>query len=1779
MKKQRTNIGAVILGIVAGLGFAMILLGFGSWFTPKPAKAVAGAFAVYREATAGDTITTSVTNLDWDTTVTEGSGFSKSGADITLTDAGHYFVTYTIGYQGPTGGGSRLGEIQARIDVNGTDLPVGRSTCSTDNRDSADQCWLSGAAFIETSGASQTVRIETYRTDSDGGGVTRLANESGISILRVADTWDFGRYQEAGGGQTITSGTYASVNLDTNDEQDSTFIRAGDNIDLGSTGHYLVTYNVHMVNTSGAQRGNDFRITVGGTEVPGSRTSSYYISTDSKNDHVASWTGIIENATAGNDLVLEGRCNSEQCSNMATLGGAVGITIAKLPDSADYIRLYEAGGGQAVDGTTDPILWDTESEEDAGSFSHDTMSNTSRINIDQAGDYLFLGSMYMDRSPLTNTSRMSPHWEWRENGSTIHQYGSFAKFNRGDNGTAGVGPSGASAALILNGLTDTDYIELVNTDESSSTDSNATFIASRYAVQAVNIATLFPTDATVSSIGTQVATTSPSTTDLYVGGAFVITETGGGSRNVTAITITENGSVNAQTGLDNIRLYYESDTTDPYDCASVSFSGFPTPSESQFGSTDTDGFSGANGISAFSGTSVSITTTSTMCVYVALDVLSGTGGTTMEIEIADASADVTISAGTIGPSGAVVLVDTTTIVSPDRTQIRYHWRNDNGNEASPGNATSATSGNEDWYFKMPKLTGKRLRIEVSNEGSIADSGTQYRLEYGELGIHGSGDGSGSACDGISSWTDVGAGGGDWDMLDSTYLTDGNNTTDIAEAIGGMTNENTTFETPNNAIKDTSSQTVSITLGTADYVDIEYSVQALAAASDGAMYCFRVTDAGTVIESYNIYPRVVVESPTDFFIQRGFIDISGSNGIITAGVDYLAPSATSDAFITITNAMSTGAGRTTDDDINQPTAEASVHVANGGNLLTSVQFNTRSASADTRVTWEIIEYQGAPGGGNEFIVRNQGAINYSANGTSVSQTVGGVADGNDAVPWITGQSNPNATVNEYDTLPSTSTWNSGTGQIDFQRGRGSGNISTVSWALVEFTGPNWIIQRVENTYSLAGTIETVAPSTNFGSVARTFLHVQKRMNQETNVDEFGHTVWISATNAVSFLLQAGADRPARHVSVAFAIENTQTTDTPMVVTQSNGTISSGGTEPRANDISIGITLGDISVTSISMNMSSAGSGQTFPDPLGSARIISTTQYEIWVSETSNTKAYRTEVIEWPDATPNYTQNYYRWYVDNDALNPADPWPAGVPDLAENAAITASDSPPTQGDVLRIRMSIQLTEDAIAVSEDAFKLQFAQRSTTCSAIGDGSWTNLGNPGSGTTWRGYNASPADGTTISVQRLTVSDVNGTYEEQNNTALNPNGVAVDEDVEFDWVIENNTATPQTTWCFRMRHDDDTNLDAYTNYPTTITSGFQPESRNWRWYDDEINETPTAALAAENIAPSGLLYNNTIKLRFTIAETGGVGGTDIKFRLQYSEFSDFSAGVSFLVDIGSCTEGTSLWCYADGTDVDEDPIQNGVLSDSAACSGGVGAGCGVHNEDGTSPGTFDPAANTATEYEFTLRHVGAKPNVTYYFRAYDNTNLDPIPLDTGETYPSISTEGSRATLTISGVSSGTAIEGITTDITTTATTIPYGMLPFATETEAAQTMTIDTNATQGYQVFFFEDQQFTNGTGGFIDPVTGTNAAPSAWATGCTGTAASCYGYHAGDNVLEGGSGRFASNDTYARYSTSLEEVAYAGNPVDNESHDMVMKIEVRLDSDTGSFTNTLTYILVPIFN
>ncbi|MFT5036571.1 MAG: hypothetical protein ACI9VM_000133 [Candidatus Azotimanducaceae bacterium] len=1106
-------------------------------------------------------------------------------------------------------------------------------------------------------------------------------------------------------------------------------------------------------------------------------------------------------------------------------------------------------------------------------------------------------------------------------------------------------------------------------------------------------------------------------------------------------------------------------------------------------------------------------------------------------------------------------------------QTHYHWRNDDGDETDTG-ATSATGGSEDTAVADVALeSSNRLRLQVSNKGGMTSTSTAYVLEYGAKA---------ASCELVSSWINVGETGGAFDMSLSSHISDGN-TTDIDNtANGAMTEENITL-VGTGALRELTATSGPITLLSNQYTELEYSIETNIEAGYATDYCFRATSSGDPLPVYDNYAELTTRERKDFFIQRGTETVSGTSVTLTAGVDYIAPSATSSAFVRITNTHLTGAGNSAGTN-GQEADDVTAYISDQSDITSSFIISRPStAISNTRVSWEIVEFIGLPGTDNEMIVRGVGEVSLtSTEFTDSGAVITDVSDNSDVVVFITGQQNQDQSTTNYNDGLFTAEWDDVANQPTFERDDADSSAD-LGYAVVEFTGLNWSTQRIEHTYTSSGVAEAESMSA-IGSISRAFTHTQKRVGEGLlNIDEGGHLVFISSVGAVTFELRDTADTPSGHVSVAWVIENTQTGVGEMTTYQSSGEFIDADPEPATYNVPIGGTVKTFNA-SIFGNNTADDTGTTYPRLHTGFAIVSSTAYEVFRSDTASDMEYRVEVVEWPTAETSIRQNYYRFYVDNDVIDPTDPWPVGASDLGENTSITETDDPLGEGQQFRLRMTLRVNNATLPESTTAFKLQYGLRATTCSAIS--AWTDIGAPGSGTIWRGYDGTVADGTEVATGipaegtlNISVSDVAGTYEEQNNSEINPYSIDVGEDVEYDWHVERNGAINLSNYCFRMVESDGALLDGYNNYPTLRTAGYTPTLNLWRFFDDETNITPVSALAATNTAPIDIANDNIFKLRTTIQESKGVIGTNIKIKLQFSEFSDFSESVFDVVSSSTCATNASstsyLWCYADAAGIDNAQIDESVLSDAGSCTGGSGDGCGTHNEGTSSTtATFDHPGYAISEYEFTLEHAGARANAVYYFRLYDVTNATSVPASS--TYPSVVTEGAALTFTVEGLSSGTLTEGTTTDVTTTPTGVPFGSVPLDTSYKAAQTITVDTNATQGYQVLLFTRQTLLNTYAETIPAVTGTNASPVGWYSGCLSSATGCFGYHAGDDTLNG-STRFAADDSYAAFDTTPQEIMYSSVPA-NESSDIVYGVQVTGMQPAGDYETEIVYMAIPVF-
>ena len=164
--------------------------------------------------------------------------------------------------------------------------------------------------------------------------------------------------------------------------------------------------------------------------------------------------------------------------------------------------------------------------------------------------------------------------------------------------------------------------------------------------------TPFVPTVTVSATGTAVAAATVPSTAFMTGGAFTFTRDSG-STNITQITVTATGTLNANTNLSNLILYYQQSSS----CATSSVPAGAT----QFNATG--GSFNASEQSAVTG-SLSVGTAN-VCLYATVNIGSGAGsGQTFSLEIANPSTDVIAAAGNVVPGTAVAPAGVTTVNVP-----------------------------------------------------------------------------------------------------------------------------------------------------------------------------------------------------------------------------------------------------------------------------------------------------------------------------------------------------------------------------------------------------------------------------------------------------------------------------------------------------------------------------------------------------------------------------------------------------------------------------------------------------------------------------------------------------------------------------------------------------------------------------------------------------------------------------------------------------------------------------------------------------------------------------------------------------------------------------------------------------------------------------------------------------------------------------------------------------------------------------------------------------------
>ena len=279
------------------------------------AQAADGDFIIVREATAGDGITTenSWATLDWDTTVKdEGAGRpTLSGGNQILLDAGHHLVLYSVKATQAAGANDRTGWAN-RLQLAGGTLAYGYGFAYLRDNEGAQSGASFGGAIIDVATNGDALTLQWARQDNNpASSVTRDANASGLQVLKLADSLDYLRIREVGGGQDFNTTTFASVDWDTSDETDTGsfgFSPNSTNITLkGPTGTLFLAFaNVGLTGTS-VRKNTELAFFLDGAELAGSRTTAYDRGNANLNETWLSGAFLIAKTSASDQTLTVSR--------------------------------------------------------------------------------------------------------------------------------------------------------------------------------------------------------------------------------------------------------------------------------------------------------------------------------------------------------------------------------------------------------------------------------------------------------------------------------------------------------------------------------------------------------------------------------------------------------------------------------------------------------------------------------------------------------------------------------------------------------------------------------------------------------------------------------------------------------------------------------------------------------------------------------------------------------------------------------------------------------------------------------------------------------------------------------------------------------------------------------------------------------------------------------------------------------------------------------------------------------------------------------------------------------------------------------------------------------------------------------------------------------------------------------------------------------------------------------------------------------------------------------
>jgi len=409
----------------------------------------------------GDTLT-----CRWNgSTASSGSTISYSGTgNFDLSEAGHYMVMYSDQWGTTSTNNNRRNNVMSHLYLGGSETNVGRS-CGYIRKSNGSQEYINSGGGIVNAAAGQDLRVVHERVDITPNIIStnRIADRSGISIIKIPDDWSYFRAERTT-NLTLTS-TSTAIDWITTIEEDSPFsLQVNDEwVDTTTDSLVVLFASIPIENDATTSDREEYQMHVEYDD--GTTTTTYIIdqtyprsfsnAVPPEDSDFGCLSGriVLECETGSSVRVVAYRTGDQGGTGNTAFVYDASIQLVELPGSAKSIILTDSGG-EDMNAAGDDFNWTTQEQIDTDIFTHS--SNDANIEVDEADDYLVFA--YMTHDSDNTGARAVPATGLKVNSTELETCGASSYSRQAD---FCENPATNISALVT-GLSATDDIYVRN---------------------------------------------------------------------------------------------------------------------------------------------------------------------------------------------------------------------------------------------------------------------------------------------------------------------------------------------------------------------------------------------------------------------------------------------------------------------------------------------------------------------------------------------------------------------------------------------------------------------------------------------------------------------------------------------------------------------------------------------------------------------------------------------------------------------------------------------------------------------------------------------------------------------------------------------------------------------------------------------------------------------------------------------------------------------------------------------------------------------------------------------------------------------------------------------------------------------------------------------------------------------------------------------------------------------------------------------------------------------